>query len=288
MNKTLLSLVLLTLLGAGCQASTPSPTSTSTNTPSKASTTATQTLTNVPPAPTNSDSDIPPSFVLPTGQVQYVGSIDRNLPIHMTLWFDGTDIRGEYSYDKVKKPITLTGIAIGDKITLDEHVASEDVNAIFNATYDTEGVLQGTWTSPDGKRELRFIAQEVSNSKSSSYDGHYVKGKQYIDLYKLPNGKLKFQAHTEAKVAGQSALAIGEQSGIATINEFDGFVFKNELDADSDEGCELKMSLIPGGVALADNSQCSDPGVHFDGEYQKASTSIPNWDIYAELGYYNE
>ena len=102
------------------------------------------------------------------------GSIDNRLRIQMRLRRDGEDLKGRYFYEKTREksgllvPILLQGkIASDGTFKLDEFDGDGKQTGAFQGKISykpggSEPALQmsGTWTKPDGKKQLAFSALE--------------------------------------------------------------------------------------------------------------------------------
>lgn len=110
----------------------------------------------------------------------FVGSIIvdnfTDLKIWMKLYQDGSKLEGEYYYLKNSKGerLKLNG-TIDDKgnIILVETDKDENRTGEFIGSYE-EGIFYGTWKSPYGKKEFRFVAFEQFVSPNIEFETRQI------------------------------------------------------------------------------------------------------------------
>jgi len=107
------------------------------------------------------------------GYYDYKGTINNNIYIQMSIYPLGQEIVGSYFYEKEKKEINLKGKAGKNEIVLYEYDFQGKNTGIFRGTMNTVDGIQGTWTSPDGKKTYPFALNLVSNLPGVEYGKRY-------------------------------------------------------------------------------------------------------------------
>jgi hypothetical protein len=88
--------------------------------------------------------------------VELFGTIGKDLSISMNLTFQKDRLSGSYAYVKYEKKIPLTGTCTGGSLTLQESDASGKPTGTFRGSFTTPQAVEGTWSTPDGKKSLPF------------------------------------------------------------------------------------------------------------------------------------
>ena len=127
----------------------------------------------------------------PDGNRKYIGTINENLNIHLSLEKKGTEMNGWYYYDSQMVKLVLRGDANGDSFYLQEYDEYGNNTGILTGSFTTGGTIEGYWLSPDGAIRFPFLAsvlptpepgqvaklyssQPVSFEVNFSPDQHYI------------------------------------------------------------------------------------------------------------------
>lgn len=107
------------------------------------------------------------------GYHNYRGAINQNIQIQMSIYPDGNNIVGTYFYESIGKEIALKGKAESNQIILDEFDESGTNTGTFKGTLKTVDTIEGTWSSPDGKKQYPFKLALNSIVYSNNYGNRY-------------------------------------------------------------------------------------------------------------------
>ncbi len=119
--------------------------------------------------------------------VNYRGTLKNNVPVGMTLIFEGGNLNGTYFYEKSLKDISLRGRFVGDReFVLEELSPKGKVVGIFRGSFpekDPGGhfetaelryeVMTGTWTSADGRKSYPFYLYFDNVTSNAKGAGRY-------------------------------------------------------------------------------------------------------------------
>src|SRR5512138_452278 len=75
------------------------------------------------------------------GEREFSGAINRSIRIKMTLSQSGKTLSGSYYYEKVGKPITLSGSINGQQFTLKEYDESGNNTGTFSGRFVTPDTI---------------------------------------------------------------------------------------------------------------------------------------------------
>jgi hypothetical protein len=92
----------------------------------------------------------------PGSVVELSGTIGKDLRISMNLTFQKDRLSGSYAYVKYGKEIPLSGTCVGGSLTLQESDASGKPTGSFRGNFTNPQIVEGTWSTPDGKKSLPF------------------------------------------------------------------------------------------------------------------------------------
>jgi hypothetical protein len=93
----------------------------------------------------------------------YTGKIGQ-MPVQMDLTIDGSDVSGNYYYEKTGKPIELKGKLTADQAVVKEYPEEKKTTGAFTGKLDASRKLwSGTWESADGKRKFPFNVKAVAD-----------------------------------------------------------------------------------------------------------------------------
>ncbi len=106
------------------------------------------------------------------GEAYWTGKIDGKYAVHMSLWWDGSDLYGAYFYDKtangLKNYLTLTGEASGKHVVMTEQNSKGMITGYFDGNINGN-VYQGDFIrAKDGKR-MSFSLDYVSCENDGSF-----------------------------------------------------------------------------------------------------------------------
>jgi hypothetical protein len=208
----------------------------------------------------------------------FTGTINNKIKIHMTLEFSSNSIKGTYFYDKQKKDIELKG-NLNEKNILLEEFSNGAKTGVFAGIIEEGIKFSGKWSTPDGKKVLPFLLEEISNDlKGNEISGNYTDGDNFIDILLIDGNKIKFQGEAFWQGAVEGNIHIGEVMGIVDLKDGKA-LYKDE------NGNTLTIILNKNGLTLTENPIGSFGGanVTFDGNYKKTDSDISNWDIFNGL-----
>src|SRR5689334_10045593 len=87
---------------------------------------------------------------------EFSGAINRSIRIKMTLSQNGKSLSGSYYYEKVGKPITLSGGINGQQFTLKEYDENGKSTGTFSGRFVTSDTIEGTWSNADASKTYPF------------------------------------------------------------------------------------------------------------------------------------
>jgi hypothetical protein len=102
----------------------------------------------------------------------FVGTIGGKYPVRMTLRSQDTDLSGTYRYEGKAEALQVKGsLREGKYSTLSEFDRHGNQTGTFDAEFTTPRTLEGTWSKPDGSREMPFYLEEVSSPQAKGLSG---------------------------------------------------------------------------------------------------------------------
>ncbi|GIM30679.1 hypothetical protein CPJCM30710_33450 [Clostridium polyendosporum] len=108
------------------------------------------------------------------GYYDYQGTINNNIPIHMSLYPLDKDIVGGYFYDSKRIELQLKGKAGEKDIVLYEYNEAGKNTGIFKGTMTTVDKIKGTWMSPDNKKSYPFVLSLSTALPGAEYGKRYA------------------------------------------------------------------------------------------------------------------
>ena len=224
------------------------------------------------------------------------GSINQDLSIDFVKTFEGQLnnkhdiilkitsnsglITGKYFYKKVGADIPIKGgLNTNGVVILKEFDKSGNQTGVFNGEMVNNNKIVGTWTKPDGSKEMSFVLIESNTAYESSkatikrndyefitgqYDFEYnSEGVSYVSVKINYIGSNKF--NFEITTAHQNGCT-GEIEGIARIN-------KSGVGIYSGENCKMLKFNFTAKKLIIDENECDLHGVRcwFTGEYIKVN-----------------
>lgn len=201
---------------------------------------------------------------------EYAGLIN-NVPVHMKLTIQQKIISGSYVYDKVGKEISLKGTKDVDHVQLSETDPTGKATGQFDGKLWENLLIQGTWTTPDGKRKYPFRVLEVRPDDQTSGQYEMMAESQHyegtLNLLLLKNGKVKIQG--EALWIGDvenGSAHTGDVDGVADLK--DNQIFYGAGGGDDD--CKFTIVLSKDALEVKDDTMnCGGMNVTFDGKYER-------------------
>lgn len=139
---------------------------------------------------------------------------------------------------------------------------------------------------PTNKYEQPVISSSTVGQTSSVAiaDGHYETTHGFLDIQKIAENTVRFQAHAEwVGNAELGQVNEGDVEGKLILKSDNTAVYKNPDNAD----CTLHFSFTENVVKIEDaNTACGGMNVSFRGEYKKtpSGTQKSNWSL---MDYYN-
>lgn len=107
------------------------------------------------------------------GYYDYKGTINRNIPIEMSIYPLEKEIVGSYFYKTQEKKIKLEGKAGEKEIILYEYDEKGKNTGMFKGTMKTVDKIEGTWISGDGKKQYPFTLSLKSIIPGAEYGKRY-------------------------------------------------------------------------------------------------------------------
>ena len=108
------------------------------------------------------------------GYYDYKGTINKDIPIQMSIYPLGKEIVGTYFYEKQEKKIKLQGKAGENDIILYEYDEKGKNTGMFKGTMSTVDKIQGTWISADNKKQYSFTLSLKSILPGVEYGKRYM------------------------------------------------------------------------------------------------------------------
>ncbi|MDP4145027.1 MAG: hypothetical protein Q8936_11185 [Bacillota bacterium] len=110
-----------------------------------------------------------PADELDSKSFALAGTINKNLNIHMKLNFRKKEVTGSYYYDKYNQNISLKGTYDNyHNVKLTESDENSNITGIFTGKISTSGDFEGTWSAPNGSKQMPFSTSAKDTSDSSS------------------------------------------------------------------------------------------------------------------------
>jgi hypothetical protein len=94
---------------------------------------------------------------------QWNGAIGTNV-ITMHIECRGSIITGNYFYDKIGTPISLTGRIAHDSVQMHEFTNNNDTTGSFDGTLLNDSTISGIWKKQNSKTALRFYVSSAANN----------------------------------------------------------------------------------------------------------------------------
>lgn len=211
----------------------------------------------------------------PGSIVELFGTIGKDLGISMNLTFQKDGVSGSYAYVKYEKNIPLRGTCTGGSLTLQESDASGKPAGSFRGSFTSPQIVEGTWSTPDGKKSLPFRVQAIlpTDRVSGKYQMGYYLGKKSrsgaeLNILLRDDGRLRIQ--------GEALRVMNPETGSVHTGDVDGTA-KLEGDMahyleslDDPDSCHFTIRFTNRSITVTDdNMKCGGMGVTFDGTYER-------------------
>jgi len=218
----------------------------------------------------------------PGSVVELFGSMGKDLGISIKLTFDKDRLSGTYIYVKNEKltivkyesgvysmelehakNLSLSGSCTGGSLTLQESDASGKPTGFFRGSFTKPNIVEGTWSTPDGKKSLPFHLQAILPTDHVSGKYRTSDCLQEIDIW-LDGG--------EVTVDG-AAYWVNEMTGSVHTGDANGTA---KLEGDKvdfvDPGLDCRFTIRFTGRALdvsGSTPNCGGANVTFNGTYDR-------------------
>jgi hypothetical protein len=211
----------------------------------------------------------------PGSVVELFGTISKDLHISMNLAFQNDGLSGSYAYVTHEKSIPLSGTCVGGSLTIRESGSSGKPAAFFQGGFTKPQTVEGTWSTPDGRKSLPFQLQALlpTDRVSGKYRmGNLLDKKSKtgaeLNILMLDGGRVRVRG--EALWIGNpqtGSVHTGEVDGTAKLEGDTAYYIESSSDPDS---CRFTIRFSDRVIAVTDdNMQCGGMNVTFEGIYQR-------------------
>jgi len=107
------------------------------------------------------------------GYYDYLGEINQNLKIRMSLYPVGNTLIGTYFYENIQNEIKLQGNVEANQIILNEFDENGNITGIFKGDIKSVDEFNGTWSSQDGKKKYDFKVSLCAILTGAEYGHRY-------------------------------------------------------------------------------------------------------------------
>jgi hypothetical protein len=214
---------------------------------------------------------------------ELIGKLDSRIPIRITLQRNGKNLSGIYQYFKVGKDITLKGeINLENEFTLQEFDERNRHTGTFRGKYVTAEWIDGFWSSPDKRKNLKFEAWDEDGmlvpaiNPNDSISGSYLRWNNTKGQEDTNNATLNLRMMKDGRIRidGNAIWEGNAETGNVNTGEVDAFcMLKNKEIIYQGKGHDLCRFVIALGkdslVVSNDNMKCGGLNVTFNGSYKK-------------------
>ena len=217
----------------------------------------------------------------PGSIVELFGTIGKNLGVSMNLTFEKDHLTGSYAYVKYEKKIPLTGTCTGGSLTLQESDASGKPTGSLRGNFTKPQIVEGTWSTPDGKKALPFHLQALlptdrvsgrytqPNPTCDTKDGKTVyEPDDELNILLLDDGQLHING-----IAFYVTLSCDVNSGsVDGTAKLEGHSADYVVDRDDPHSCRVTIKFTNGTLEVADDCVNRGPfghNVEFAGTYKR-------------------
>jgi len=219
----------------------------------------------------------------PGSSVELFGTVGKDLGISMQLTFEKDRLNGTYFYVKherlnvVKesdsgvytieleqaKKIPLNGSCAGGSLTLRESAPSGKPTGSFQGSFTTPQIVEGTWSTPDGKKTLPFHLQALLPADHVSGKYRTSDSLQEIDI-RLHEGQVEVDGTAFWLNSNTGNVHTGDVEGTAKLEGNTAHY------SDADTECSFTMKFSDRALAVSDTtSGCGGMNVTFNGNYER-------------------
>ena len=209
----------------------------------------------------------------PGSVVELFGTIGKSLGISMNLTFEKDRVSGSYAYVKYEKKISLSGTCAGGSLALEESDASGRPTGSFRGTWTGPQIMEGTWSTADGKKILPFHLQGLlpEDRVSGRYErGNYLDQKTStgaeLDVLLREDGQLRIQGDAIwVSPAKTDSVHTGDVDGTAKL-EGDKAIYVES--PDNPDSCRFTLRFTNRTLTVTEeNMNCGGMNVTFEGTY---------------------
>jgi hypothetical protein len=200
----------------------------------------------------------------------WTGAIDGRLQIRMELDASGQRLTGSYVYVKYDKPIRLEGsVDPAGALVLTEYGENGSPTGVFRGRKLGEDRIEGTWSRPDGTRQLPFAVERIRERGAADvWSGTW----ELASANQFHGATLTIENEAADSflftLEATSGANVGEISGKARI-ERAGATFE-----DAENGCTLSFRRQGAQLDLEQTDGCSyyaGMGVFFAGRFERGA-----------------
>jgi len=220
----------------------------------------------------------------PGSTVELFGTIGKNLGISMKLTGRSDRVTGSYEYVKYQKEIKLTGTCTSGSVALQELNASGKPTATFQGSFTKPQIVEGSWSTADGKKSLPFHLQALSPSDhlSGRYETSTIacttnddksvdEPPDDLNILLMEDGNLRIQGNA-FYVNALCNLHFGFADGEAKL---EGDKARYIFDAADPTSCRFTINFAKGGLEVTDESgACGGANVEFIGTYTRVGPPV--------------
>lgn len=228
-----------------------------------------------------------PVFAEESSKIYYIGTINKNIKIHMMLQFQNDNVTGFYYYDIYKINIPLKGTVKLWDITINEYDSNGKISGTFIGSKVTRMSISGTWSKPDSDKKLGFQVQ-VDKVPNGSKIFANAKGKWEYALGHGLHGKyLEIKAPTKEGFKFSISCFMGARTG-----EIEGeAVYRDDyaIWEDKENDCRIKFYIVDNVISLLASESCSrygGQGITFDGDFvregQGKSITLTDLEVFRD------
>lgn len=199
---------------------------------------------------------------------EYEGTVNGVLPIHATIIQVEDRINGSYYYEKYKKTLRLEGMIEEDQTNrIKEFDDTGKQTGLFVLRIGPQGLLQGTWSRPDGSNAMPVKLKLLSvkaRDLDDKWTGAYESENGTLEVLKTSPDSIRFRllvvmgptAHT-GEATGELAVKDGKAayrkgSCVLTLSLYGNRVVIEQSGTDAD--CDFGMDVTAGGTYRFKNS----------------------------------
>jgi hypothetical protein len=217
----------------------------------------------------------------PGSVVELFGTIGKDLRVSMNLTFQKDGVTGTYAYVKYEKKISLRGTCESGSLALEESDASGKPTGSLRGNFTKPQIVEGTWSTPDGKKALPFHLQALLPTDRVS--GRYTQPNPACDT---KDGKTVYEPDDELNILllDDRQLHINGIAFYVTVScdvnsgsvdgtaKLEGHSADYVVDPDDPHSCRVTIKFTNGTLEVADDCVNRGPfghNVEFAGTYKR-------------------